>query len=87
MRMLANYKLEGLIHMRILLVDQHVEGDDQSPLQWVLRADVERTALLEDEKRLLACQHGTMEIPKDLQVGFIKLYIWMGWVLLDCIYR
>ncbi len=71
MRMLANYKIDGLMHLRILLVDQHVEGDDQSALQWVLRADVERTALLEDEQRLLACQHGNMDpasLPKDLQV-------------------
>lgn len=71
MRQLANYKIEGLMHMRILLVDQHVEGDDQSALQWVLRADVERTALLEDEQRLLACQHGNADVsslPKDLQV-------------------
>jgi hypothetical protein len=48
MRALAGYRLEGLQHLRILLVDQHVEGDDDSPLQWLLRADVERTALLEE---------------------------------------
>jgi len=73
MRQIANYKLEGLMHLRILLVDQHVEGDDQSALQWVLRADVERTALLEDEKRLIDCQHGNADLsslPKDLQVNF-----------------
>lgn len=52
LRCLANYKLQGLAHLRILLVDQHVEGDDESALQWVLRADVERTALLADEQRL-----------------------------------
>ncbi len=72
MRQLANYKLDGLMHLRILLVDQHVEGDDQSALQWVLRADVERTALLEDEQRLIACQHGNADLstlPKDLQVS------------------
>jgi hypothetical protein len=82
MRMLANYKLDGLTHLRILLVDQHVEGDDESPLQWVLRADVERTALLEDEQRLLACQHGNMEeteLPKDLQVRCMVFlhYYWL----------
>lgn len=69
MRQLANYKLEGLMHLRILLVDQHVEGDDQSALQWVLRADVERTALLEDEKRLIECQHDSSVIPRDLRVS------------------
>lgn len=52
MTALANYKIPGLTHLRILLVDQHVEGDGDSALQWLLRADVERTALLEEEKRL-----------------------------------
>lgn len=78
MRLLANYKVDGLTHLRILLVDQHVEGDDQSALQWVLRADVERTALLEDEQRLLAFQHGTAdaaELPKDLQVRIARLLL------------
>ena len=51
-RTIANYKLAGLGHLRILLVDQHVEGDEDSALQWLLRADVERTSLLEDEARL-----------------------------------
>lgn len=41
MTYLAKYKLDGLMHLRILLVDQHVEGDQDSALQWVLRADVE----------------------------------------------
>ena len=36
------------------MVDQHVEGDDESAIEWVLRADVERTALLEDEAKLSA---------------------------------
>ena len=54
MRWLANYKDPGLQHLRILMVDQHVEGDSDSALQWVLRADVERTALLEDEAKLSA---------------------------------
>jgi hypothetical protein len=33
------------MHLRILLVEQHVEGDDDSALQWLLRADVERFGL------------------------------------------
>ena len=52
LRALANYKVPGLTHLRILLVDQHVEGDDESALQWLLRADVERTMLLQEEERL-----------------------------------
>lgn len=58
MRYIANYKIPGLNHLRILLVDQHVEGDDFTALQWVLRADVERTMLLDDEARLLFYLHG-----------------------------
>lgn len=58
MRYIANYKIPGLTHLRILLVDQHVEGDEHTALEWVLRADVERTSLLEDEKRLLYYLHG-----------------------------
>lgn len=52
MKALANYTLPGLTHLKILLVDQHVEGDEDSPLQWLLRADVERTSLLADEKKI-----------------------------------
>jgi ATP-binding cassette, subfamily F, member 3 len=68
LRYLANYKLEGLTHLRILIVDQHVEGNDLSPMEWVLRADVERTSLLEDEARLNAFIHGAAEepLPEDL---------------------
>jgi ATP-binding cassette, subfamily F, member 1 len=54
MKALATYRLPGLDHLKILLVDQHVEGDEETPLQWVLRADVERTALLADEEKLTA---------------------------------
>jgi hypothetical protein len=59
---LANYKVEGLMHLRILLVEQHVEGDDDSALQWLLRADVERTSLLDDEARLNGYLHGADEV-------------------------
>ena len=57
MRAFAHYKLEGLQHLRILLVDQHVEGDEDSAMQWLLRADVERTFLLEEEKRISSFLH------------------------------
>jgi ATP-binding cassette, subfamily F, member 3 len=52
MRGLAMYQLPNLNHLRILLVDQHVEGDAKSALDWVLDADVERSTLLEEEARL-----------------------------------
>jgi len=68
LRSFANYKIDGLSHLRILLVDQHVEGNDDSPLQWVLNADVERTALLEEEERLTLHLHGTdSPLPDDLK--------------------
>jgi hypothetical protein len=49
MTYLAKYKLDGLMHLRILVVDQHVEGDQESALQWVLRADVEVSTCDEDD--------------------------------------
>ncbi len=69
MKRIANYKLDGLMHLRILLVDQHVEGNDQSALEWVLTADVERTSLLEDEARLIAVLHreDSEPLPADLK--------------------
>lgn len=67
LRQIANYKLPSLTHLRILLVDQHVEGDDESALEWVLRADVERSALLEEEAKLLAYMHGVK--PRHAKAG------------------
>jgi ATP-binding cassette subfamily F protein 3 len=69
MRLLANYKIEGLMHLKILLVDQHVEGDNETPLQWLYRADVERSSLIEDETRLTYFLHGNENndpLPDDL---------------------
>ena len=60
LRALANYRLPGILHLKILLVDQHVEGDQESALAWVLRSDVERTALLEDEQKIIANLHGDL---------------------------
>ena len=69
LRCLANYKVDGLMHLRILLVEQHVEGDEDTALQWLLRADVERTSLMEDEARLSAYLHGSTNdpLPADLK--------------------
>lgn len=69
LRAIANYKLDGLQHLRILLVDQHVEGDENNALEWVLKSDVERTSLMEDEERLSHHLHCTDEddpLPADL---------------------
>lgn len=57
LRSIAQYKLPNLTHLRILLVDQHVEGDENTPLEWVLRSDVERTSLLEEESKLSKYLH------------------------------
>lgn len=61
LRSIAQYKLPNLQHLRILLVDQHVEGDDATPMEWVLRADVERTSLLEEEAKLTKFLHHNPE--------------------------
>lgn len=47
------------MHLRIMLVDQHIEGDDFTPLEWVLKADIERTSLLEDEALITSHMYGT----------------------------
>lgn len=36
MRALAHYKLSNLTHLRIMLVDQHIEGDDHTPMGTLL---------------------------------------------------
>ena len=79
MRAMSNYKLPNMSHLRILLVDQHIEGDEESPMQWLLRADVERTALLEEEANIQAYIHGTKKLPDEmkginLQVALSEVY-------------
>lgn len=77
LRSIAQYKLPNLTHLRILLVDQHVEGDDASPMEWVLRADVERTALLAEEAKLTEFLHHNPEedgpLPAELKGVNIEL--------------
>lgn len=87
LRVLANYQLEGLTHLRILLVDQHVEGDDDSAMRWVLRADVERTALLEQEARLNSFLHTTdsSQLPPDLKNVNIELALTECYERMDAI--
>lgn len=41
-------------------------GDDASAIEWLLRADVERTSLLEDEARLVEYMHAET-LPEDLK--------------------
>jgi hypothetical protein len=46
------------------------QGDDASALEWVLKSDVERTSLLEEEQRLVQFMHGPAdgeEMPDDLK--------------------
>ena len=40
-------------HLRVLYVEQEVPGDDTLPIQYVLKADVEREWLLQEEKVLV----------------------------------
>lgn len=73
LRALAHYKLEGLTHLRIMLVDQHVEGDSNTPLEWVLNADIERTALLKEEEVLSAHLYGTASDPLPEELKNVNL--------------
>ena len=52
MNSFARYQHKELRMLKVLLVDQHVEGDDDSAIQWCLRQDIERTMLMEEEKLL-----------------------------------
>ena len=85
MRAVANYKLPGLTHLRILLVDQHVEGDEDSAMQWLLRSDVERTALLEEEQKLSSAMHGTGEAPPELRGVNVELALQEVYERMDAI--
>lgn len=69
MAALASYKYPQLEHLRIMLVDQHVEGDHRSAIQWVLQSDIERTFLLEREALLnaLIYENSEAEVPDDLK--------------------
>lgn len=53
------------------MVDQSIEGNDKSAMEWVLDADVERTALLAEEERLMDLLHSDntsdLVIPDDLK--------------------
>jgi ATP-binding cassette, subfamily F, member 3 len=52
MNTFARYEHSALRMLKVLLVDQHVEGDDDSAIQWCLRQDVERSMLMEEEQVL-----------------------------------
>lgn len=57
LRHMAMHAIEGIPNnCQILHVEQEVVGDDTIALQCVLKADVERTRLLEEEASLLAQQ-------------------------------
>ncbi|XP_062024302.1 ABC transporter F family member 3-like [Rosa rugosa] len=49
---------------QVLHVEQEVAGDDTSALQCVVKTDIERTQLLEEEDRLLA-QQRELELEKE----------------------
>jgi len=54
LRAIAERQIAGIPgHVRILHVEQEVEGDDKSALEWVLECDRERTVLLIEEKKLM----------------------------------
>ncbi|CAI5972021.1 unnamed protein product [Closterium sp. NIES-65] len=56
---MAMHAIDGIPRScQVLHVEQEVVGDDTSVLQCVLSADLERTALLEEEKQLLARKTG-----------------------------
>lgn len=77
MNYLAGYKTPQITHLRINLVDQHIEGDDRSPLQWILDSDLERSYLLEQETLLTHLQlvDNLEEIPEEFKGQDISLLL------------
>lgn len=69
LRSIAKYEINGLMHLRIMLVDQHIEGNDKTPMEYVLDADIERTSLLEEEALINSHLNGiaTNPLPESLQ--------------------
>jgi ABC-type dipeptide/oligopeptide/nickel transport system ATPase subunit len=76
LRYISGRELRGIPdHLQILHVEQEVIGDDVSVLDTVLSSDVERLALLDEEKELLA-KHKTAseEEQKELDTRLSKVY-------------
>lgn len=71
LRQLMAHNIPGLPHsMRILLVSQQIQGrDDQTALEALLEADVDRTALLQEQERV----EDELERGIDLERNAIRL--------------
>ncbi|KAM5584262.1 ABC transporter F family member 3-like [Rosa sericea] len=63
LRHLAMHAIDSI--RQVLHVEQEVAGDDTSALQCVVKTDIERTQLLEEEDRLLA-QQRELELEKEV---------------------
>jgi ATP-binding cassette subfamily F protein 3 len=76
MRAIAQRQLDVPKNLQILHVEQEVVGDDTTVIDSVLSADVERTKLLEDEKRLLDASVAATDtlLKKDLSDKLQQVY-------------
>eukprot|EP00004_Rigifila_ramosa_P021354 TRINITY_DN5664_c0_g1_i1.p1 TRINITY_DN5664_c0_g1~~TRINITY_DN5664_c0_g1_i1.p1 ORF type:complete len:740 (-),score=178.61 TRINITY_DN5664_c0_g1_i1:19-2148(-) len=75
LKFIAAHEFQGIPkHLQILHIEQEVEGDDDSVLQSVLCCDVEREALLEEEKELIALGDNVpADRPRDLNAIYTRL--------------
>ncbi|KAL7572137.1 hypothetical protein ACA910_001768 [Epithemia clementina (nom. ined.)] len=63
---LANKSIPGMPHdMRVLLVQQQVDGSEESPLQVLIKADVHRIGLLREQRDLEASLESSDELSED----------------------
>ncbi len=67
LRAIANKELVVNSHLRVLIVEQEIRGDDTTALQSVLKADVERESLLKLEAQLVKASQVFMVTRKEAQ--------------------
>ncbi|KAI8820744.1 P-loop containing nucleoside triphosphate hydrolase protein [Fimicolochytrium jonesii] len=67
LRAVAHKELQLPAHIRVLHVEQEMAGDDTPALDSVMKADVERTSLLEEEKTLSAKLSKTSTTTEDAE--------------------
>ncbi|KAI8913068.1 P-loop containing nucleoside triphosphate hydrolase protein [Powellomyces hirtus] len=67
LRAIAHEELRLPAHIRVLHVEQEIVGDDTVAMQSVLQADVERTSLLEEEKKLNSALSKMSTTPEDAE--------------------
>jgi len=54
LRMIASYQIKGFpLYVKMMHVEQEVEGNDLNVIDFVMNADLERSMLLHEEKKIM----------------------------------